>query len=548
VQLKKTIAMINGENTVVVMYNVLKAANPFTLELLSLLAVRDYHGLAHANEAINPSAAFNNGIFTVTAYPGTPEIFIKVPGAGYAANPCWFYHFNYSVEQERGLDFKEDLFSHGKFTLNLKEGDTLGIIVSDKDPDQYDARQLLAGETARRQALLAAQPKDEMVQQLVLAADQFIVKKGAELKTVIAGYHWFADWGRDTMIALPGLCLSTGRFDDARKILAAFAAVESMGMLPNRFGGEGDLPEYNNADGTLWFFIAVYKYLQASRDTDFVLQQMLPVLSNIIDWHYKGTRYHIHVAESGLLYAGEQGQQLTWMDAKVGDWVVTPRMGKPVELQALWYNALKIFSALLSEAGRTTESLIINDKAEKMSTVFLEQFWNTGSGYLYDVIDENGMPDASLRPNQLLAISLPFALVQGEQAAAVLKITEEKLYTPVGLRTLPEDDSRFVPVYNGDAYCRDAAYHQGTVWGWLLGPYIDAIMAVSEYRGIDGLAGKEKALKIIADCSHHLQQGCIGTVAEIFDGEAPHHPRGCVAQAWSVSELLRVIKEYGLYR
>jgi len=563
VKLKKTVAMVHGENTVLVMYDVLSADKTFTLELLPLLSVRGYHNMTHANDAINRNASFDNNIFKTKAYEGTPDIFIKTPGGNYHPNPNWFYNFNYSIEQYRGLDFIEDLFTHGKFTLELNAGDSLGIIISTDDPTNKDAHELLAKESLRRQSLLSNQPEDETTQQLILTADQFIVKrdiisseipkgspKGGDLEgalaTVIAGYHWFTDWGRDTMISLPGLCLSTGRYEDAKKILSAFSKSVSMGMLPNRFQDNGEAPEYNNVDGTLWYFIAVYKYLQHTNDTGFVLNEILPVLEDIIDWHYKGTRYNIHVTDDGLLYAGEPGQQLTWMDARIGTWVVTPRMGKPVEIQALWYNALKIFGELLELRDQHEDASIVNASADKAKQSFNNEFWFEEGNYLYDVIDENDNPNKELRPNQLFAISLPFALIEGEKAQAILKIVEQELYTPVGLKSLPKNDVHYVPVYGGDAWHRDSSYHEGTVWSWLLGAYVDGIMRVPEFVGSDGLSGKEKALKIIEDFKYHLNEACIGSVSEIFDAEPPHHPRGCIAQAWGVAEILRVIKEYGL--
>ncbi|MES1215039.1 MAG: amylo-alpha-1,6-glucosidase [Bacteroidota bacterium] len=539
IKLKKTIGMIHGENTVVMEYEVLEAPQSFTMELLPLLSVRGYHSLAHENEAINRSAKFENDTFSFKAYEQTPTVYIKVPEGSYNAAPDWFYNFNYSVEQYRGLDFTEDLFTPGKFSVELKRGSFLGIIVSTENPQQKDAHELLLSESLRKRSLLNNQPKDELTKQLVLAADQFIVRRGEDLKTVIAGYHWFTDWGRDTMISLPGLCLSTGRYEDAKKILSAFAKSVSKGMLPNRFQDNGEDPEYNNVDGTLWYFIAVYKYLQATNDKDFVLQELLPVLKDIVDWHFKGTRYNIHVDDDGLLYAGESGQQLTWMDARIGNWVVTPRMGKPVEIQALWYNTLKIFSELLKLNNQENDSCLVNASAEKAKQSFNDKFWYSKGNYLYDVIDENGNPNNELRPNQLFAISLPFALIEGEKAGAVIKVVEEHLYTSVGLKSLPKEDVHYVPVYGGDAYHRDSSYHEGTVWSWLLGPYVDAIMKV--------YGSKEKAQQVIKNFSYHLNEGCIGSVSEIFDADEPHHPRGCVAQAWGVAEILRVIKEYRLY-
>jgi len=540
IKLTKTIAMVHGENTTLIIYKVEKANEPFILELLPLISARGYHSLQHAYNNIFWDVQFENGIFKNQPFYGAPNIYLSVPGATYKHDPHWFYRFNYAVEKYRGLDFEEDLFNHGMFTLELKEGDSLGIIISTEDPQNRNVHILLEQENLRRKDLIKGYEKNETLQQLILAADQFIVKRDEDLKTVIAGYHWFTDWSRDTMISLPGLCLSTARYEDAKKIIAAFAKNVSMGMLPNRFTDNNEPPEYNNVDGTLWYFVAIYKYLEHTNDTEFILKEILPVLKNIIDWHFKGTRYNIHVDEDGLLYAGEKGVQLTWMDAKIGDWVVTPRMGKPVEIQALWYNTLNIFSKLLEMNGQEEDARIVCIDANKAKKSFLQKFWFEEGYYLHDVIDEKENPDATLRPNQLFAISLPFALIEGEQAEAVLKIMEEQLYTPVGLKSLPKSDVHYVPVYGGDTYHRDSSYHEGTVWSWLLGPYIDALMkSESENK-------KAKARKVIEDFKYHLNEGCIGSVSEIFDADEPHHPRGCVAQAWGVAEILRVIKDYDL--
>lgn len=535
---KKTVAMLHGENTTLVIYEVSKAAGPFTLELLPLLSGKGYHSLLHRNDTVNRQATFNDHTFKTKLYEGNPDIFIHVPGADYKANPDWFYHFNYSVEKYRGQDFTEDLFNHGTFSVQLKKGDTIGIIISTDDPQGKDAQALLKKERQRRESLLKDQPADKTFQQLVLAADQFIVKRGEDLKTIIAGYHWFTDWGRDTMISLPGLCLATGRFDDAKKILAAFAGSVSEGMLPNRFQDNGEAPEYNNVDGTLWYFVAIHKYLQATGDKKFVLGELLPVLKDIISWHYRGTRYNIHADADGLLYSGEDGVQLTWMDAKVGNWVVTARKGKAVEIQALWYNALCIYASLLEMNKEKDAAALVIQKATAAKKSFQEQFWFEEGNYLYDVIDGD-QKDASLRPNQLFAISLPYPLLDGKKAKAVLEIVREKLYTVVGLKSLPADDARYTGIYGGDQVKRDSSYHQGTVWSWLLGAYIDSIMQV------EGKAAKAK--KVIRASAYHLNEACIGSISEISDADAPHHPRGCIAQAWGVAELLRVIREYKLY-
>lgn len=552
VVLKKTIAMVHGENTTLIIYHVLDARQPFTLELLPLLSVRRYHGLIRANNEVHREAEFSNDVFRIQVYDDTPDIFIKVPRSEYHHDPNWWFHFNYDMEKEKGLDFVEDLFAPGEFSITLQKGDSLGIIISTDDPSGKDADELLAKENFRRQLLTNDLPEVEMVKQLVLAADQFIVRKPAHMPlssngspeeavsrstTVIAGYHWFTDWTRDTMIALPGLCLSIGRYEDAKNILSAFAKNVSQGMLPNHFPDNGEPIGYNNVDGTLWYFIAVYKYLAATADKEFVLDKLLPVLQDIIEWHFKGTRHGIHATEDGLLYSGEEGLQLTWMDAKIGDWVVTPRMGKAVEINALWYNALSIYATLLELNGNAGEAISTFEKAALAKKSFNEQFWNNEKGYLYDVIDGDKKDD-SLRPNQLFAISLPFSLIDREKSRSILKIVTVKLYTLVGLRTLSPDDPSYVSCYEGNAHQRDACYHQGTVWSWLLGPYIDALAK---------LGSSPSLLKnVIDNFIYHLNEACLGSVSEIFDAEFPHHPKGCVAQAWGVAEILRVINDHNL--
>ena len=539
IQLTKTIGMVHGENTTFIIYDVIKADQPFTFELLPLFTVRGYHGLMRANDAVRREANFSNDVFKTRLYDGTPDIFIKIPGGDYRHNPSWYFHFNYDIEKYRGLDFVEDLFTPGNFSISLKQGDSLGILISTDDPVEKDVHELFRKEENRKKELLKEQPGDETLRQLVLAADQFIVRRGEDLRTVIAGYHWFTDWGRDTMISLPGLCLSTGRYSDAKKILAAFAKTVSQGMLPNRFQDYGEPPEYNNVDGTLWYFIAIYRYLQATGDKEFVLNELLPVLQEIIEWHFKGTRYNIHVTDDGLLYSGERGVQLTWMDSKIGDWVVTPRTGKAVEINALWYNALLIYAYFLELNGNNDEAIHIREKALVTRKSFNDQFWDEAKGYLYDVVN-GSEKDESLRPNQLFAISLPFELIEDERAKKVFEIVTKRLYTMVGLRSLSPGDASYTSCYEGDSFKRDSCYHQGTVWSWLLGAYVDAIMKVQP------IGNKEQARVVIENFAYHLNDGCIGSVAEIFDADPPHSPKGCAAQAWGVAEILRVIIDYGL--
>jgi len=519
---------------------VLDAPQDFYLELQPFVATRDFHSLAHANDFIRRDVSFENGVFRVRPYDGVPELFMSAPGAHFESQPEWYRDFEYSIEQFRGLDFREDLFTYGRCRINLKKGSRLGVIVSTDDPASRDAFELVKAEKSRRENLFTKLPvrlrRDEFAQALTLAADQFIVRRGEDLRTIIAGYHWFADWGRDTMIALPGICLATGRFDDAKKILRAFAQSVSQGMLPNRFPDVGEQPEYNTVDATLWYFVAIYKYLHYTGDDAFVRDELVPVLQDIIAWHDRGTRYRIHVDEDGLLSAGEPGVQLTWMDAKIGDWVVTPRQGKAVEINALWYNALMIFTELSKSFGNAAAAKMFADRAKKVKTRFLEVFWEEQNGYLYDYVDGDHR-DSDKRPNQIFAFSLPFPLIEGEKASRILNLVEEKLYTPVGLRSLSPDDSKYRPHYGGGSFERDSAYHQGTVWSWLLGPYIIALVRV------EGTAGRKRAEKMIKEFKYHLSEAGVGTISEIFEGIAPHGPRGCIAQAWGVGEILQAYVE-----
>ena len=538
IEIKKTIAAIHGENTTVILYEVVNAKEEFRMELLPLYACRDFHSTAHKNDSIHSQFAFEDGLFRTMNYDGCPEIFIDVPGSTFTENKGWYYNFEYSIERYRGLDYQEDLFTHGKFSIILKKGSKVGVILSTEGPARRNAFQLFKNEKRRREEIVNNFSGSESLKQMVLAADQFIVKRG-DLKTIIAGYHWFSDWGRDTMISLPGLCLVTGRFDDAKNILRAFSQSVSEGMLPNRFPDKGETPEYNTIDATLWFFHAIYKYYEYTKDLVFV-KSVLPVLADIIEWHYRGTRYNIHVDPSDeLLSGGQDGVQLTWMDAKVGDWVVTPRKGKPVEINALWYNALSIMEFLIVESGMSEQSGFYNSKAQKVRESFNDKFWNEEQGYLFDFIDGD-YRDKDIRPNQIYAIGLPFPLLNEERANRVFQIVRNKLATAKGLRSLDQGNEKYCPVYGGDPWHRDSSYHQGTEWSFLLGPYIDALVKLK------GKEGKSEAVEIMNAFFDHLKETGVGTVSEIFDAEPPHTPRGCMAQAWGVAEVLRVLVEHDL--
>jgi predicted glycogen debranching enzyme len=538
IRLKKTIAAIHGENTTVILYEVLTAPGEFTLELRPLIAYRDAHALQQANGSIRfANASFKDGVFRAAPYEGAPELFLQADGASFSANPDWYFRFEYAKEVERGLDAHEDLFCHGAFSRTLGEGDRFGVIASTADTAGRDPFLLIAKETARRAAIAGAVPGgDTLTQLLPLAADAFVVRRGEDSRTIVAGYPWFSDWGRDAMIALPGICLATGRFDDAKQILRTFARAADQGMLPNRFTDAGDAVEYNTVDAALWLFVATQRYLDATGDEAFVLSEILPVLDDILAWHQRGTRFGVRVDDDGLLRAGEPGVQLTWMDAKVGDWVVTPRRGKPVEIQALWYNALSILADLRKRAGRADEAATLLASAKAVKERFVETFWNTDASCLYDVVDGDHK-DGSIRPNQIFALCLPHTLLPKDKARAVLATVEDHLVTPYGLRSLAPGHPEYRGRYEGGPSQRDAAYHQGTVWSWLLGPYADALIKTN------GATGKTKAKKALEGIAAHLLEEGLGTISEIFDGDAPHTPRGCPAQAWSVGEALRIARD-----
>jgi predicted glycogen debranching enzyme len=538
-RLRKTVAALQGENSTLVRYELLEANAPVVLELKPLLSPRDYHSLSQANSALRWDYQFQAGLLALEPYSGVPGIFIQVPGAIFVRDQAWVRRFQYARERERGLDFEEDLFCYGHFEVALFPGRPLDVIISTEDPSGRPAEDLFKNEGQRRQALLPSGKASPWVGRLRLAADSFLAQRGHGLGTVMAGYPWFTDWGRDTMIALRGLCLSQQRWGQAKGIFEAFLQSLSQGMLPNRFPDGNEPPEYNTVDATLWLFVALHDYARLSGDGAYVQERCLAALLEILDWHRRGTRYGIKVDADGLLRAGGAGVQLTWMDAKVGDWVVTPRQGKAVEINALWYNALRITAGFCRSAGQEAQASALEAEAQKTWLAFQQAFWKADGPYCYDVLGPEG-PDSSLRPNQIFCLSLPFVLLEGERAAQVLAAVESHLLTPRGLRSLSPQDARYVPRYEGGVMQRDGAYHQGTVWSWLLGPYVDALVKVK------GEAGKAQALKVLQDFAPHLDEAGLGTVSEIFDAEAPHAPRGCIAQAWSVGELLRVSLDLGL--
>jgi predicted glycogen debranching enzyme len=545
VKLEKSIFMAHGRNTTVASYIVLNApqAVEIQLELRPLIAGRDYHTTTHENGAISRCYETLSNAVSLVPYDGLPRIYFAHNATSMEEQSTWYKNFIYRVEQERGLDYMEDLFNPFLLRFTLKKGSAANVILSTSPANVREAEALRLEEAKRRKAVEgSAMVDDDFVRQLTTAANQFIAKRDDGF-TVLAGYPWFTDWGRDTMIALPGLTLYNGSADVAQGILRTFAQYVDQGMLPNRFPEVGEQPAFNTVDATLWFFEAIRAYAAATGDFAFVQKELYPVLQSIIDWHIKGTRYGIQMLEDGLLNAGEPGVQLTWMDAKIGDWVVTPRCGKPVEIQALWYNALRIMEDLALHFGDQASMKRYRTTASLLHSTFNRVFWNEKDGCLYDVVN-GGSPDASIRPNQVLVISLFHTMLDMGRAKSVLEVVERELLTPYGLRTLSPKDPKYSGQYGGDAFHRDSAYHQGTVWPWWLGQYITAVMKLS--------GGSEEArtnvLNSLEPLKRHLSQAGLGQISEVFDGDAPHKPGGCFAQAWSVGEVLRAVCEsvYGV--
>ncbi|MEO8355579.1 MAG: amylo-alpha-1,6-glucosidase, partial [Chloroflexota bacterium] len=447
---------------------------------------------------------------------------------------AWYRRFSLKAEQSRGFGGVEDHLNAGEFFVALTPGESVTFVLSTDEAPSIDGDTAYAERQNYENEITARAP--DLPARLVLAADQFIVKrftpKQPDGRSIIAGYHWFGDWGRDTMISLPGLVLATGRKVEARVILKTFAQYVSEGMLPNRFPDEGEVPEYNTVDATLWYFEAIRAYYQQTTDKA-LLQELFPVLIEIIDWHEKGTRYQIHVDPvDGLLYAGEVGVQLTWMDAKLGGWVVTPRIGKPVEVNALWYNALFSMAEFARTLGQSPDRYEL--LAKRVQEGF-SRFWDEKSGYCFDVLDAPQGNDLALRPNQLLAVSLHHSPLNEQQQKSVVDICARTLLTSHGLRSLAPGEPGYIGHYGGSPQQRDGAYHQGTVWGWLMGPFVSAHFRV--YR--DPRAARAFLEPLLDQLSEHG----VGNISEIFDGDAPFAPRGGIAQAWSVAELLRVWRE-----
>jgi predicted glycogen debranching enzyme len=556
-RIEKRLVMIHGQNTVHVQYRLLDGT-PVTLELRPSVHFRNYE--AAVDTALHAPGeteyvASTQGRFTTIRVPADdfPALTLEISAEGwsFAHDSRFMTEVMYPVEESRGYVSRGRLWSPG-FVRGTLDGDAMiTLVASTEDAETAAAvppQEVAECERERRRRLArvaAPGPDDVIGTELVLAADQFIITPrgrlrdttrakavGDEIRTVIAGYHWFTDWGRDTMISLEGLTLVTGRHREAGFILRTFAQYVRDGLIPNMFPDGSNEGLYHTADATLWFFHAVHRYIRATGD-DEILFHLLPVMKEIVDRHIAGTRFGIGMDPGdSLLRQGADGHQLTWMDAKVDGWVVTPRRGKAVEINALWYNALCLLSSWLGQMRSPEAARPYTDQAARVAESFNRRFWNEERGYLYDVIEGEHGDSPECRPNQLFAISLDNPVLAREHWESVIAVAEERLLTPVGLRSLAPGEAEYKPRYFGDLRTRDAAYHQGTVWGWLIGPFIDAWLKVHP----DDVAG---ARRLLGGLVAHLGEFGVGSIAEIFDATEPYTPRGCIAQAWSVAETLR---------
>jgi predicted glycogen debranching enzyme len=541
-QLEKSIMMPHGLGVTVVRYRLLEAPGPTWLHSRPLVAGRDMHSLQRANINLEPQLKAHPHQLTLQPYDEPSRLCLQYPGGQLQADGLWYYNFRYLHEEERGLDYIEDLYSPGMISWLLRPGDTAWVVMGREPLGYFDGAALMETERQRRTALGADLEGDPVGQQLATAADQFLADRtvaGQRVKTVIAGYPWFGDWGRDTMIALPGLTLATGRADICADLLRAFAGQLKDGLIPNNFGESDGQASYNTVDATLWLTVALHRHYEATRDLS-LAEALWPAIVEILQAHQQGTVNNIHQTADGLLWAGDETTQLTWMDAKVDDWVVTPRYGLAVEINALWYNALRSGEFFARKLGLVDEAKAYGCQAQRTCEAF-QQFWAPDLGYCYDCLLPEG-PDPSLRPNQIIACALPYQVLSAEQQRSLVQVCGEQLLTPCGLRTLAPDDPDYRGRYRGDRWARDGAYHQGTVWPWLLGSYLTAYFNV---QGVTA-ASRHHVRTLLQPLIDHLATAGLGSISEVFDGDSPHQPGGCFAQAWSVAELLRCWVQYRL--
>ncbi len=559
--LEKRLLMTYRQNTVRVSYHLLSGSGTLRLGLRPAIHFRSHDDPVSSVDSHRYMLVARDDQFEITTNDELPPLRLQIhgPSSAFTFDRKKTASIPYPTERSRGYEWHGSLWSPGYFRSDLAEGQVTTLMASTEKWETIEAltpEMAFRSEMNRRRLLLAAAPpqlREGAGAEWTLAADQFLITpagrledeararaQGDEIRTVIAGYHWFTDWGRDTMISLEGLTLATGRTNEAGWILRTFAQYIRDGLIPNLFPEGNAQGLYHTADATLWYFHAIRRYVDCTSDRT-TLRLLLPKLVDIIEHHMRGTCFGIGMdPEDGLLRQGQEGYQLTWMDAKVGDWVVTPRRGKAVEINALWYNALRLLDTWLREEGREADAHRLEETAARVHKSFNARFWNEAAGYLYDVVDaEGGGDDDACRPNQVLAISLDYPVLDRHLWKPVMDVVTERLLTPAGLRSLAPGHPDYKPKYYGDLRSRDAAYHQGTVWAWLIGPYIDAFLKLNPEHVL-------AARKLLEAFVPHLTEQCIGSISEVFDAEPPYTPRGCIAQAWSVAEVLRCWLKTGL--
>jgi len=535
ITLVKTIFMVHGKNTTVIYYQVQNGAEPALLTLVPLVNCRGHHFITTRGEINFTQQANDNGV-SIKGREEMPPLLLYSNSGIYIPGDSWYDGMAYAAERERGENPYEDHYIPGRFEISFAPGEskTFTVVASTEEVANLTGEELLAAERRRLQELTQrAGFEDPLARRLVRAADAFIVeRRSTGKKTVIAGYPWFADWGRDAMIALPGLTLVTKRFEDAREILLTFAEHRRKGLLPNAFFDGARDPVYNAVDASLWFVHAVYKYLTYTNDLEFVREQLYPVVRDIIHWYMEGTDFNVGMDQDGLISAGSPDIQLTWMDAKVDQWVVTPRHGKAVEINALWYNAVCILNML---SAMVEGNPAYPELPGRIKDSFVASYWNEKNNYLNDVITPDG-PDESLRPNQLMAVSLPYTMLTREMGRRIVGRVWRELYLTYGIRSLSPSNECYRGVYQGDRLQRDGAYHQGTAWSWLVGPFITAYRRVNNYSP----ESRTQARRFILPFRDQLRDHGVGYISEIFDADEPAMPRGCIAQPCGAAKSCRV--------
>jgi predicted glycogen debranching enzyme len=534
--LEKEVCMPQSENTVVIRYRMVEAPGLSKFSAVLLVNCRSYHSLSHESTLLGFTTDIAGSAVRIDARPQQLRFHVLSDRGEFEPTGHWYRDFIYAREQERGYDFQEDLYSPGRFVAELRSGESVSIVASTMQKSYTDLDILVSREKQRIQNL-AGVSDDEFLRRLLIASDAFLVRRATGGRSCIAGYHWFCDWGRDTMISLPGVSLVTRRFNDAKLILKTFARNIRYGLIPNTFSESDGSPQYNSLDATLWFFHALRKYYQYTRDVRTV-EALFPALVGSVDALLHGTIFDVKADSDLLLNIGRNDVQLTWMDAKIGDYVVTPRNGKPVEINALWYSALDTMVGFAHLLGHRNERDRFSNIAVQVKNCFSRTFWNSEAHCLFDrVID--GFPDASMRPNQIIACALPKSILSNEQERCVVRSVQGELLTPFGLRTLSPKDPRYKGSYEGDQNRRDLSYHQGSAWPWLLGQFVKAYVRTAE----DATLAREAAGRFLEPIRMHLFEAGLGFISELFDGDAPYQPKGCIAQAWSVAEVLRAYYE-----